>query len=146
MKILKAKIDHLEDVLELFNAYRVFYKQEAKPLKAKNFLRRRLQAGESHIFIAYLNDKPVGFTQLYPSFSSVAMERIFVLNDLFVSEESRKRGVAEALMKTAAEFAKSQNAIRLCLETAKDNIPGQSLYEKLGWVKGDDFFSYSLKI
>jgi GNAT superfamily N-acetyltransferase len=48
----------------------------------------------------------VGFAQLYPSFSSVLMKRIWILNDLFVEKDFRREGVAKLLMDAAERYAR----------------------------------------
>lgn len=143
MKILTATLANLDQIAPLFNGYRVFYKQPSSIEAAKAFLSDRFQKNDSVIFLA-VDDfgNGMGFTQLYPSFSSVAMQRTYILNDLFVSEEHRNKGVAEAIMEHAKTFAKSQNARGLTLETDADN-PAQKLYERLGWVKDTEVFHFT---
>jgi len=82
MTIIKAHIEHLDVIAPLFDAYRVFYKQASNLDAAKAFLHERLKNKESVIYLAIKDSKAVGFTQLYPLFSSVSMERMFILNDL----------------------------------------------------------------
>jgi ribosomal protein S18 acetylase RimI-like enzyme len=94
------------------------------------------------IFVALLNDAPVGFTQLYPSWSSVSMRALWILNDLFVAQVARRRGVARALILRAEQYAMKLQAKGLVLETAVDNIHAQHLYENLGWKRDDEFYRY----
>ena len=85
----------------------------------------------------------VGFTLLYPSFTSVGRKRIFVLNDLYVDKIARNKGVATSLLQAAADFARGNGAIRLHLETEKTNRAAQALYEREGWIKEDEVFHYN---
>jgi len=140
MKIRRAERRDLLQLTLVFNNYRKFYKQPQDLEACKTFIKRRLQNNDSYIFVATMKSQLVGFVQLYPSFSSVAMEKIYILNDLFVSEQARKHGAASKLMQRAEEFANNNQACRLVLETHKDNLPAQSLYVKRGWKK--DFESY----
>lgn len=80
-------------------------------------------------------DQPVGFTQLYPLFSSVKATKNWLLNDLFVAATHRKQGIGEALLQIAYDFAKSQGATFIELETSVDNFNAQSLYEATGFVR-----------
>jgi len=82
---------------------------------------------------------------LYPSFSSVSMQRTFILNDLFVISEARGQGVGEALLNEAKAFAISENAKGLTLETEVTN-PAQKLYERLDWLKDTEVFHYTWKV
>ena len=86
----------------------------------------------------------VGFTQLFPSFSSVSAARIFILNDLFVSPEARRRSVGSLLLDAAARFGREVGAVRLTLSTEVTNDKAQALYEREGWKRQTEFYSYDL--
>ncbi|MDV7767128.1 GNAT family N-acetyltransferase [Peribacillus sp. SIMBA_075] len=140
MSIQKATILELESLTELFDLYRVFYEQTSDPDRAREFLRERLTNGESVVFMAFEEGNPVGFVQLYPSFSSVSMVRSWVLNDLYVKESARKKGFGEELLKGAITFARETGAKGVLLETGKDNVNAQKLYEKIGFVRESNYF------
>lgn len=144
----RATLDDLAALALLFDAYRVFYGRASNPALARAFLTERLQHGESTIFIAHdaASTAALGFTQLYPSFSSVSARRIWILNDLFVAPAARRRGVARALMACARTFATTDGAIRLVLETAADNHGAQALYESLGYAREGSTRHYSLEL
>ena len=129
-------------IIQLFDGYRVFYGQQSDLAAAKSFLTARLEQEESVIFLARSNGNPAAFTQLYPVFSSVSMQRLWLLNDLYTDPEHRKKGAAAALLQAAMDFAKEGGAKGLFLETAVDNLLAQKLYEKLGWKRNDGFFTY----
>ncbi len=143
-----AGLDDLDALATLFDAYRVFYRQPSDPTVARAFLRERLQRGESVILLSRdtHNGAALGFTQLYPSFSSVSAGRIWILNDLFVAATARRRGVARALMASARAFAVGTGALRLVLETAEDNHHARALYESLGYVREGGTRHYSLEL
>jgi ribosomal protein S18 acetylase RimI-like enzyme len=143
----QATLEHADRLGEIFDAYRQFYGQNSNVERARTFLAKRIIGRESVIFFATSDDDAqsiLGFTQLYPSFSSVSMRRIWILNDLFVSEAARGQGVASALMQRAREFAQETAAKGLSLETALDNTTAQRLYEKLGWTRNSEFAMYYL--
>jgi ribosomal protein S18 acetylase RimI-like enzyme len=138
--IRRATINDLDAVAELFDGYRVFYKQNSDLAKAKEFLKERIEKDESAILVAFVNDEAVGFTQLYPIFSSVSMRRAWLLNDLFVKPSARKIGVGNQLLNAAKDFGAETNAKWLILETSEDNFTAQSVYEGNGWQKSSSFF------
>jgi len=133
MRIIRASNDQIDLLVPLFDGYRIFYKQSSDLKKARQFLKDRLNENDSIIFIAFDNEmNAIGFTQLYPTFSSVSMRSLHVLNDLYVDSNYRSKGVGQALLEYAKEYIVGINGKGLILETAKDN-PAQHLYERLGW-------------
>ncbi|MEO0471424.1 MAG: GNAT family N-acetyltransferase [Bacteroidota bacterium] len=147
MQLLQATQSDLAQLTPLFDAYRVFYQQASDPIACQDFLLKRLARAESTIFLARnAEGQGVGFTQLYPSFSSVRMRRLWVLNDLFVHTSHRRRGVGKALLQRAADWAKETGASALMLETGVNNLPAQALYEALGWERNDGYYVYYLSV
>jgi ribosomal protein S18 acetylase RimI-like enzyme len=138
-------------VAGLFNQYRIFYSQFSDIGMAKAFLDERLQHNESIIFVATDRNtqQAIGFTQLYPKYSSVRLTKNWILNDLYVDENYRKQGVGEKLIKAAMDFAKAQGSTFVQLETAVDNYTAQHLYESIGFVKqenDEEFFLYKIAL
>lgn len=144
--IRQAALSDLEALVVLFDGYRQFYGRQSDIPAVQEFLLARFNHGESVLFIAHDGSTPVGFTQLYPSFSSVSLARVFVLNDLFVLEQARRKGVASKLMSAATEFAKCLGAVRISLSTAMTNQAAQSLYQSAGWKRDEQFFVYHFAI
>lgn len=132
MDIVRANENDLKQVSVLFDQYRQFYKQISNVEGAYHFLVERYRKQESILFVAKQGEQYVGFVQLYPTFSSVAMKDAFILNDLFVINDFRQKGVGKQLMKKAFSFANDKGARFICLETATSNIKAQQLYEKMG--------------
>lgn len=131
MKIEQLTIYQLEKIVPLFDDYRQFYEQESDMDAARAFLKARLEKRQSVIFVAQQDDDYVGFTQLYPTFSSVGLKPAYILNDLYVAQQARSQGVAKQLMTAAFQYAQEQNARYITLETAKDNRVAQALYRKM---------------
>ncbi|QPA60418.1 GNAT family N-acetyltransferase [Lysinibacillus sphaericus] len=144
MNICTVSQTTIRDVVPLFNAYREFYGQPTDLKQAEQFIQERVEKEQSTIFLAYLNGEPVGFAQLFPTFSSVAMKRAFILNDLFVAVHARKKGGAKALIEQCYIYCQQENARYLMLETAKDNVNAQKLYEKVGMTTDDHVYYYSM--
>jgi len=148
VKLVRANAEDVPRLAPLFDAYRQFYRQKSDLPGARTFLAERLIRSESVIFLALLgkDQKAVGFVQLYPCFSSTTMKPLWILNDLFVAPEARRFGVAKALMQRARDWARENRADGLWLETAIDNTPAQSLYERLGWKRDNEFYRYNLLV
>jgi ribosomal protein S18 acetylase RimI-like enzyme len=144
--IRQAGGDDLDRIVPLFDAYRQFYKQPPDLALARSFLAERFRNNQSVIFLAVDSRgfSPLGFTQLYPSFSSGLCRPIYILNDLFVVPEARRRKVGYLLLQAAAEFGSKAGAARLTLSTALDNATAQALYEFAGWRRDTVFCVYNL--
>lgn len=147
IEISRATVADVPELTELVEKYRAFYKQEVNP-RTESYLRERLTNDEAVVFIARyveeLNVRPVGFTMIYPTFSTVSLSEIWLLNDLFVDESVRGQHVASQLMDTAELAARNAGATRLFLRTANDNTAAQALYEGRGWVQDTVFRRYDL--
>lgn len=134
----------LAAVAALFDAYRQFYGKAPDLTLATDFIRERMQRRESVVLVAERQGHGiVGFSQIYPTFCSVAAARIGVLYDLFVEPGSRKLGAGRALMRAAESHAAGSGLARLELSTARTNLAAQSLYESLGWVRDEAFQVYT---
>jgi GNAT superfamily N-acetyltransferase len=140
--IRRGNIADLHGLATLFDAYRVFYGKQSDIRSASEFLTDRLKNNESVIFVAEANGKPVGFTQLYPLFSSVRMKKLWLLNDLYVDESFRGRGISVQLLDAAKELCRETGACGMYLETAKSNEIGNGLYPRAGFTLNDEHNFY----
>jgi GNAT superfamily N-acetyltransferase len=143
--IRRAGPQNLEALAVLFDAYRRFYGQPADLARARDWLRARMRFGESVVLVAERDGAAAGFTQLYPMYSSVRTARTWILNDLFVADDARRRGVARALLDAAAQYARDDGAAGISLETTRDNAAARALYRAAGWHE-DDTQWYSLSL
>lgn len=144
--IARAEIEQIDILAPLFDSYRQFYQQRSDLAAARQFLYERMVALESVVFVAYDQTGGLGFTQLYPSFSSVSMRRLWILNDLFVAEAARGLGVGAALLERARVFGVATGAKELALSTAITNVTAQQLYERSGYQRDTDYYAYSLPL
>ena len=138
--VRRATKEDIEDLTVLFDLYRVWYHQPSDIAAAKKFLLQRMEKQESVIFVAIENDRLIGFTQLYPIFSSVSLQNAWLLNDLYVHATARKKGVAAQLLETARQYGCETDAKWLLLQTGNTNFTAQTVYEKNGWKRVPDYF------
>ena len=147
MKVIEATLENVDAVAKLFNLYRQFYQQEDDLLGAKEFIKQRIALNESIVLLAVSPEGvAVGFTQLYPSFSSIAMKPMLHLNDLFVISAKRQSGIGKALIDAACDKAVELGANSLALSTQVNNVSAKSLYESNGFSKVTAFDHYSRQI
>ena len=139
----------LPALAELFDGYRQFYAQPADLQAATRFIGQRLQGGDAVILVAEDAAQPgrlLGFCQLYPSFCSIVVRPIQILNDLFVAPGARRGGTGRALLLAAQAQAAAAGLARLELTTARTNHAAQALYASLGWQRDEDYLAYSRQV
>lgn len=145
--IKTAELSDLTEVSQLFDAYRVFYKQNSDVKLVKCFLKKRIENSESVIFYAIdESGHYLEFTQLYPLFSSVSIQRAWLLNDLYVDNKDRGLGVGTKLLNKARDYAIETGAKGVALETEIINVGAQKLYEHLKYKKDKEHFHYFLSV
>jgi len=139
-----ATIDNVSELEPIFTRYREFYGMKKDTERTIAFLRNRLQNNESILIFAEKKGKIIGFVQLYPTFSSASLQKAYILNDLYVVDSERKRGIATMLINKVIEVGRKENCGRISLSTAKDN-PAQTLYESIGFKESVfKFYNYSI--
>ncbi|MDH4583103.1 GNAT family N-acetyltransferase [Pseudomonas sp. BN415] len=149
MRIVQATLEHLDLLCPLFVKYREFYGELPFPESSRKFLEKRLSRKESVIYLAFPDDddtRLLGFCQLYPSFSSLSLKRVWILNDIYVAEDARRQLVADRLLQTAKKMARETNAVRMRVSTSVSNEVAHKVYESIGFHEDAEFKNYILPI
>ncbi|MBP6596879.1 MAG: GNAT family N-acetyltransferase [Arenimonas sp.] len=144
VQVQRATGHELAELVPLFAGYLRFYHRPADEARIAAFLGDRLRGAQSVVFMAYLAERAIGFVQLYPAFASLAMAPSWILNDLYVAPQARGIGAGRALLEAARGLASDTGAAELFLQTARDNLGAQRLYESQGFQRDDVFLTYSL--
>lgn len=134
MRIERVHRDPDGSVTELFVQYRHFYDRRGEDAAARAFFRVRLDAGDSLIWAARVDNRVDGFTQVYVEHSSLRLGTDWILNDLFVVPESRGTGAGRALVQRVLDDAATAGVATVRLETQHDNRVARALYDDLGFV------------
>lgn len=142
MIVRRATNQDLDQLAVLFDEYRQFYGSSSNLKESFNFLNQRFLNQQSVIFIHIKDESITGFVLLYLGFSSLACSTYYILDDVYVTPSFRRQGSAKQLIDTAVLFARQQNALRISLETQKNNYQSHQLYEQMGFVKDDEFQTY----
>jgi len=142
MIVRRAKFEDLDQLTILFDEYRQFYGSSSNIAESYQFLKQRFENQQSIIFIHIKDDIFTGFVLLYLGFSTVACSSYYILDDVYVTPQFRRQGAAKQLIDTAILFAAHKNALRISLETQKNNFKSHQLYETMGFVKDDQFQTY----
>jgi GNAT superfamily N-acetyltransferase len=142
LEIGPVAAEELEWLLPLIAAYQRFYEvEEIDEERNRSFFRRFLAPSEDGLLLgARAGGELVGYACLYWHFSSLAARESVLMNDLFVSEAARGRGVGRALIEASAAVARERGAAHLEWSTAPDNLTAQRLYDSTGaerseWVE-----------
>ena len=146
MKIRNAENTDLEQIANLFDEYRVFYRKTSNKNDAREFLADRIKNKDSEIFVCENEENIlVGFVQLYPLFSSTRMKKLWLLNDLYVNLKYRGKGISIKLIERAKKLVADSSACSMFLETEKSNLIGNSLYTKTGFKpnEGSNFYEWN---
>ena len=145
VRIDAATLSDLDEIVPLFDGYRVFYRQSSDLAATRAFLHERLSRGESVIYLARVGARAAGFAQLYPTFGSVSLGTRWILNDLFVDPAHRRHGLGRALTLRAMQHTRDTDAHQLMLLTEHSNTAAQRLYESLGWQLDQMYRRYTWK-
>lgn len=140
--VRQAVLADLDEVALVFDEYRQFQGKPADLAACRAFLHERFNHGDSVVFLATVGGQLAGMAQLYPSYSSTALARVFILNDLFVRASGRRAGVASALLAAVEAYACAFGACRVSLNVAQSNTAGQALYLARGWTQDSEFFMF----
>ncbi len=142
MIVRRAEEQDLNQLAVLFDEYRQFHCASSNLDLSYKFLKQRFDNQESVFFIHIKDNVFTGFVLLYLGFSSVACSTYYILDDVYVTPVYRRQGSAKQLIDTAILFARHQNALRITLETQKNNYQSHQLYETMGFIKDNEFQTY----
>lgn len=135
MIIIESSRKYLTQLAKLVDEYRSFCNFESSPKETEEFLLGLMDRGDAVTFIAVdeTTDTVMGFVNLYPCYSTLALQRLWILNDLGVAKEFRGQGISKALIEKALIFAKETGAIRVELKTERANSLARNLYKTIGF-------------
>jgi len=89
--------------------------------------------------VAEMDGKVVGFALYFYNFSTFLMKPGIYLEDLFVSPDYRRRGIATALLKYLASCAVEQGCGRLEWSVLDWNENAITFYERIGAILMDEW-------
>ena len=88
--------------------------------------------------IARDGDRPIGYAIFYPNFASFRGQRGLYLEDIYINDEYRGKGVGEAMLREIARIGAARGFERMDFLVLDWNTPALKFYEKLGAVRDDD--------
>ncbi len=139
LDISPVEAAEFEALLPLIAAYQRFY--EVKTVEEERnrvFFSRFLAPSENGMLLgARADGNFVGYACLYWHFTSLLATETVLMNDLFVAERARGRGVGRGLIEASADVARERGAAYLEWATAPDNITAQRLYDSTGAARSE---------
>lgn len=144
MTVMLAEVAHLKPLSELFDAYRVVCGHSANRPAAEHFLFERLINHESVIYLAWDENRgrAAGFLMLYPGFSSLEMQPVWFMNDLFVHPDYQRKGIARALVQEALSLVRERGDWGLVIMVAPGQEAARELCDRMGFHRDDRFSHY----
>jgi GNAT superfamily N-acetyltransferase len=146
ISVKQASILDLPKIVPVFDSYRAYFKQERNPSEVERFLFDKFEHLESVIFIAEQNNEVIGFAQLYPIFSSLTLQRVWLLNDFFICEDYRNKGVGKQLFEKLKEFTLLTKSKGIELSVEHINEEAWHFWEKQGFKLDEEFRYYFYKL
>ncbi len=136
-----------EELLPMIAAYQRFYEvEQIDEERNRAFFRRFLAPSEVGMLLGAREDgRLLGYACLYWHFYSTRAAETVLMNDLFVAEEARGRGIGRALIEASAAVARERGALSLDWATAPDNATAQRLYDSTG-AQRSEWVEYELEV
>jgi len=94
--------------------------------------------------IAFCDGHPAGMATFFQTYSTFAAKRGLYLEDIYVRNEYRHRGIGTALLRFVARFAAERDFGRMEWTTLLWNTPSIEFYESLGATPNDAWTTYRL--
>lgn len=144
--IKQAVIQDIPQIIPVFDSYREYFKQKRDPVSTEQFLFDRFEHRESIMFIAETDGDVVGIAHLYPSFSSLSLQRVWILNDFFIIEQFRGQGIGKQLIFAVKEYARLTKAKGIELSVEHTNTNAWAFWESTGFKLDEEFRYYFFKL
>ncbi|HEY8814291.1 MAG TPA: GNAT family N-acetyltransferase [Candidatus Dormibacteraeota bacterium] len=136
----------LDQVLPLIAGYQAFYGAKPDDERNRRFFSRFLHPSEDGLLLgAWTGGTLVGFATLYWFFSSTKAAQSVLMNDLFVQEGTRGKGIGRALIQEALDEARRRGAAHLEWFTAPDNARAQRLYDSVPGAAQSTWLAYEIE-
>jgi GNAT superfamily N-acetyltransferase len=102
------------------------------------------QRPTAEVVLAFNGDEPAGYALFFPTFSTFVGKPGIWLEDLFVREHLRGRGIGKALFLHVAKLAHERGCGRMEWAALDWNTPAISFYKKLGAIAQDEWTTFRL--
>ncbi len=134
LRIVPAQQSHLSLILSFVRKLAEYEQLADKVIADENTLRESLFGARpvAEVVLAYLGQQPAGFAVFFHNFSTFEGRPGIYLEDIFVEQEHRGRGVGKALLAYLAKLATDRKCSRLDWAVLDWNRPAIDFYQGLG--------------
>jgi len=138
----------LDALLPLMRGYCDFYEVAPSDEKLLALSRNLIAHPDDGVQLIARDDggRAIGFATIYWTWQTLSASRLGVMNDLFVSEDARGGGHADALIAECAARTREHGATELAWQTARTNERAQAVYDRVGAERDDRWLDYSLTV
>ena len=148
MRIDRVTDADVDELLPLMRGYCDFY--EVSPSDDALLTLSRALIGDAEregvqLLARDEEGRAIGFATIYWTWATTNAERIGVMNDLFVTEDARGSGAAEALIEACRDECRRHGAGKLTWQTALDNERAQRVYDRVGATR-EQWLDYWLAV
>ncbi len=145
IKIRKADKNDLDIIFYFIEQLAIYEKMEDQIVGNKEMLGHWLfEEVKADVLIASWDNQPVGFALYYTTFSTFLTRPGIHLEDLFVLEDYRGKGIGKSLFIELADITLSQGYGRLEWDCLNWNKPSIDFYLSLGAEVKDEWSCYRL--
>ena len=134
LRLREATIDDVELILDFIKDLAAFEKMSGQVVATPQILRETLFGSSSHAYVvlAYLNEKPIAFALYFFNFSTFTGRPGLYLEDLFVKESGRGKGVGTCILSYLASIAQKKQCTRFEWVVLHWNTHAIEFYKSLG--------------
>lgn len=144
--IRPARPEDTPTIASLIRELAVYEKLEGHARATEEDLRRHLFGDRpaAEVILAEVDGRPVGFALFFPTFSTFRGQPGLYVEDIFVREDQRGRGIGKALLATIARLAVDRGCGRVEWSVLNWNAPSIAFYQAQGAVPMDEWTVYRL--
>ncbi len=145
LKIRFAKKKDLEVLLDFIKRLAVYEKKPDLVIATTDDLKKTLfEKKIAKAIISEYAGKPSGFAIFFYNFSTFIGKPGIYIEDLYVNEELRNKGIGKAMFVFLSELALKKDCAMLEWSVLKWNTPAIKFYEKMGAINKEEWFTYRL--
>jgi len=122
-----------DQAAELFDEYRQHYGANPAPGAVAGWMMDQVAGDHMRVYVASRDDRAAGICSVAVVPAALTLRTVWLLRDLYVDPDSRRHGIARALLAHVADAARAESAHRLSLQTEATNARALELYAKAGF-------------